>query len=227
MTGRIRHAVILAAGRGTRMMPLTDELPKAMAPYEESTLIASGIRQIAAHIEHVHVTVGWKGAMLAEHVMHCGTRTVINTDGHTNAWWMYGTLLAELAEPIYVLTCDNVVELDFDLLEADYFRAGEPACMLVPVKPVPRLDGDYLFCEGEVVRRISRVEPSETYASGIQVVNPRAVQALTDGTGDFVHVWDQLIPHSQVRTSRVYPRRWFAVDTVAQLEALALQSRRE
>lgn len=57
---KIRHAIILAAGRGHRMMPLTDSLPKPMAPYNGSTLIAQGISRIARRVEHVHITVGYK-----------------------------------------------------------------------------------------------------------------------------------------------------------------------
>ena len=40
---RINHALIMAAGRGQRMMPLTQVLPKPMAPYLNSTLVADGI----------------------------------------------------------------------------------------------------------------------------------------------------------------------------------------
>jgi NDP-sugar pyrophosphorylase family protein len=218
MSRQIRHAVILAAGRGRRMLPLTENLPKAMAPYDGSTLIARGIAQISRRIENVHITVGWKGAILAEHVIHCGARSVISTDGHSNSWWIYNTLLAELAEPIFVLTCDNVLELDFERLEADYFAADEPACMVVPVYPVAGLDGDWIFRDGDVVTKISRTDPSDVYCSGVQVIHPRKVQARTDGEGDFTAVWRQLIPYAQVRTSRVYPSQWFAVDTLAELD---------
>lgn len=43
-------------------------------------------------------------------------------------------------EPVCVLTCDNVLDIDFDLLQKDYRRLGEPACMLVPVLPVAGLE---------------------------------------------------------------------------------------
>ena len=41
------HVLIMAAGRGRRMRPLTDKIPKAMAPLKGSTLIASRIKQIS------------------------------------------------------------------------------------------------------------------------------------------------------------------------------------
>ena len=73
---RIRHAVVLAAGRGLRMMPATADLPKAMMPYLQSTLIANGIDCIRPHIDNIHVTVGYKGAMLAKHAVEHGVSSV-------------------------------------------------------------------------------------------------------------------------------------------------------
>jgi NDP-sugar pyrophosphorylase family protein len=217
---RIKHAVILAAGRGHRLMPLTQDLPKAMTPYEGTTLIANGIDRLRDHIENIHITVGYKGPVLADHVIRHGARSIINTNGRSNSWWISNTLLASLDEPVIVLTCDNVVELDIERLQDDYFSTGEAACMVVPVKPVEGLEADWIFHEDHVVTRISRTDESDVYCSGIQIVNPRKVQVHTRGTGDFYSIWNELIPQRQLRCSRIYPDRWFAVDTPAQLKEL-------
>ena len=42
---KINHALIMAAGRGIRMMPLTKNIPKAMAPLNESTLISEALKE--------------------------------------------------------------------------------------------------------------------------------------------------------------------------------------
>ncbi len=215
---RVEHALIMAAGRGLRMMPLTEVVPKPMAPYLKSTLIANGIEKIRPHIKNVHVTVGYKGAMLAQHLIEHGVSSVFNTDGQTNAWWLYHTLLRHLDEPVFVLTCDNVTDLDFDLLADDYFRLGEPAGLLVPVAPVPGLEGDYIFHDEGVVTALDRHRPAEIYCSGIQVLNPRKVNALTEERGDFYAVWGQLIARRQLVVSSVRPSKWFSVDTLADLE---------
>ncbi len=217
---KIRHAMILAAGRGQRMMPLTDELPKPMAPYNGSTLIAQGIAEIKKKIDKVHVTVGYKKAMLAQHVIEHGATSVFNTEGQSNSWWIYNTLLRDLNEPVCVLTCDNVVDIDVDLLEADYFGLGEPAGMLVPVLPVPGLEGDYIFHDDHVVKEVNREKPSPIYCSGIQVLNPLKINQLTSESGDFYSVWNQLIAREQLFVSSVYPKRWFSVDTVEHLAML-------
>ncbi len=204
------------------MVPLTDSMPKAMAPYRGSTLIAQGIEQLRPHIPHIHVTVGYRGAMLAEHVITHGASSVFNTEGHGNCWWIYNTFLSLLDEPVCVLTCDNVVDLDFGLLARDYEELECPACMLVPVQPIAGLDGDYIFHENHIITRLDRDDPAPTYSSGIQVLNPRLIRSLTDEVEDFAHLWDQLIPQRQLRAARVYPKRWFSVDTIEQLKELAL-----
>jgi N-acetyl-alpha-D-muramate 1-phosphate uridylyltransferase len=216
----IRHAVIMAAGRGQRMMPLTDVVPKPMAPYRGSSLIAQGIDAIRRRLEHVHITVGYKKAMLAQHVIEHGASSVFNTEGQPNAWWIYHTLLQHVGEPVYVLTCDNVVELDFDMLERNYRDLGEPACMLVPVRPVPGLEGDYIWHEEGIVTDVSRSRETDIYCSGIQILNPRRVNALTRYDGDFYSVWRQLIARRELAVSSVYPKTWISVDTLDQLSVL-------
>jgi len=221
---KIRHALILAAGRGMRMAPLTEVIPKPMAPFDGSTLIAKGIARLARGIENIHITVGYKKAMLAQHVIEHGASSVLNTEGKSNSWWIYHTLMQHLDEPVCVLTCDNVVDLDFDLLERDYFSLGAPACMLVPVRPVTGLDGDFIFRNGHRVTGVSRTKASDIYCSGMQVLNPRRLNALTHEGDNFYAVWNQLIDQRQLLVSSIYPKRWFAVDTLEQLMNLNNQT---
>ncbi|MEH2464012.1 nucleotidyltransferase family protein [Nostoc sp.] len=218
--GIIKHALIMAAGRGQRMIPLTNIVPKPMAPYAGSTLIAKGIEQIAKRIEKIHVTVGYKGAMLAQHVIEHGAFSVWNTNDKSNSWWIYNTLLKYLDEPIYVLTCDNVIDLDFDLLENNYQEFGNAPCMLVPVVPVPGLEGDYIFRDGNIVTELNRYKSSDIYCSGIQIINPYKLNLLTKEGKDFYFVWEQLIQQKQLVVSSIYPRKWLAVDTIEHLSQL-------
>ena len=109
----IKHALVLAAGRGLRMRPLTDEIPKAMAPLGESTLISEGIKRLKKEINQVHITIGYKGSMLASHVIEKDVSSVINTEGKGNSWWLYNSLVSLIDEPIFVLTCDNVIKINF------------------------------------------------------------------------------------------------------------------
>lgn len=226
---QINHAVIMAAGRGTRMNPVTSVIPKPMMPLLGSTLIANGISKINPHIANIHITVGYKGATLAEHVIQHGVSSVFNTDGRGNAWWLYNTLLRHLDEPTFVLTCDNVCELDFAALASDYFDLGSPPCMVVPVAPVVGLDGDFIVSDDrQVVQKLDRNDPSDRYCSGIQIVHPGKINRSTSPTEDFNEVWAQLIRQEAMMCSRFQPRTWYSVDTLDQLQqvndAIALQA---
>jgi NDP-sugar pyrophosphorylase family protein len=217
---RIRYAIILAAGRGMRMRPLTNVIPKAMAPYNGSTLVAKGIEKIRRHVPNVYITVGYKGAILAQHVIEHNVSGIFNTEGQDNAWWIFNTLIKELNEPVFVLTCDNVIELDFKLIEDEYFNFGAPACMVVPVKPVPGLEGDYIVHEQNIITSLSRTRESDIYCSGIQVLNANKINRLLQPVDNFYHVWQGLMEHRELYCSNVYPSQWFAVDTMEQLQRL-------
>lgn len=217
----IRHALIMAAGRGLRMMPLTDSIPKPMVTLDGTTLISRGIDFLKKNIEQVHITVGYKGNMVAEHVTAQGVNSIFNTDGHGNAWWVYHTLLKHLDEPVLVLTCDNIVELDIALLTREYNAFGAPPCLVVPVPPVNGLEGDYIFQENNVVTELSRTKVSGIYCSGIQILNPAAVNRLTHPTDNFYQLWSELIAQQQLYCSTIYPSRWTAIDTMEQLKNLS------
>ncbi len=67
LAGQITRAVILAAGRGTRMMPLTAERPKPLIPVAGRAILArilDGVR--AAGVTEAVIVVGYRGAMIEE-----------------------------------------------------------------------------------------------------------------------------------------------------------------
>ena len=140
----INHAVILAAGRGIRLMPKTKKIPKAMVKIKNQTLILKGIKKIQKYIKDIHITVGYKGSMLAKHVIENRVSSVINTDKKGNAWWIFNFPFKHINEPVFVLTCDNITNIDFNLIEKDYVKKGKPECFLIPVKPVDKLKGDFI-----------------------------------------------------------------------------------
>jgi len=214
---KIENVLIMAAGRGSRMMPLTADIPKPMAPLWESTIIANGIKRLQNKLKFVHVTVGYKGALLAEHVIKQGISSVFETKGRGNAWWIYNTLIRHLNEPIFVLTCDNLIELDYTALTNEYNNFNQPACMVVPVVPVPGLNGDYIFQKNNIVSKLDRNEISDFYCSGVQILNPYKINMLTEETDDFYNVWCQLIEKQELYASSIIPKRWYAIDTIEQL----------
>ncbi|PTX58965.1 nucleotidyltransferase-like protein [Kordia periserrulae] len=216
----IKHALILAAGRGLRMMPLTSTTSKAMIQFNNAMLIGNSLKQLVqSDLKTISITVGYKGAELAEYAIKEGVHNIFNTNGKGNAWWLYHTLLKQLDEPLLVLTCDNIVEIDFDWIFQQYQQLNSPACMLVPVQPVEGIEGDFIQHHNGKITKLSRTEITPIYGSGIQILNPKKINKTTNAVENFYEVWQQLIAKELLYASETYTKPWFSINTEVQLRS--------
>ena len=214
----INHSIILAAGRGIRLMPKTKKIPKAMVKIKNQTLILKGIKKIQKYIKNIHITVGYKGSMLAKHVIEHRVSSVINTDKKGNAWWIFNFPFKYINEPVFVLTCDNITNINFNLIEKDYVKKGKPECFLIPVKPVEKLKGDFIHKEKNLVVKLSRKQVSDIYCSGIQVINPFKINKIMKKKSSFNEVWQVLMKRKKLKVSDILPQKWFTIDNPSQLK---------
>ena len=176
-----------------------------------------GIKRIQKYIKNIHITVGYKGSMLAKHVIENKVNSVINTNKKGNAWWIFNFPFCYINEPVFVLTCDNITNINFRLIEKDYIKKGRPDCFLVPVKPINKLEGDYIHRKNNIVTKLSRKIKSDIYCSGIQVVNPYKINQTVKKTQDFNKVWSKLISNKKLIVSDILPKNWFTIDNLKQL----------
>tara|TARA_Y100000022_G_scaffold78517_1_gene67725 strand:- start:1171 stop:1848 length:678 start_codon:yes stop_codon:yes gene_type:complete len=211
---KINNAFIMAAGRGTRLMPLTKKIPKGLVKFKQSSLIANGIRKLKRYIDYIHISVGYKGPILAKHLIEEKVSSIINTDKKGNAWWIFNSMLRTFDSPIYVLTCDNVTNIDFKKIERDYYKKGQPLCMIIPTEPIKGLDGDYIFRKKNIIQKLSRKNKSDIYCTGIQVLNPKKINDKVKKTEDFNILWKRLIKIKQLYVSDIRPKKWYTVDSV-------------
>ena len=211
---KIDHAFIMAAGRGIRLMPLTKKIPKGLVKYKQSSLIANGIKKLRKYINYIHISVGYKGPILAKHLIEKNVSSIINANNKGNAWWIFNSIFKNFDNPIYVLTCDNVTEINFKEIEKDYNKKGQPLCMIIPTKPVKGLDGDYIFRKKNIIQKLSRKNKTDIYCTGIQVLNPNKIYKKIKKTDDFNILWKRLIKINQLYVSDTMPKKWFTVDNL-------------
>ncbi|MDR6568202.1 MULTISPECIES: NTP transferase domain-containing protein [Chitinophaga] len=216
----INYALIMAAGRGLRMMPLTKDMTKSMIKVHGETLISKSISQIRSAIPSIAITVGHMGADLAKHVIEQGVSMVFNTNTKGNAWWIFNTLAKFINEPVLVLTCDNVVKLDIHFLYSNYAALGYPLCMVVPVKPVPGIEGDFISGHNNIVTSLNRKVKTDIYCSGIQLLNPFLINEKMNAVDDFYELWQDLIENEDLYYSATYPHEWYSVNSIEQLNEL-------
>ena len=213
----LSHAVVMAAGRGERMRPLTDIIPKAMAPFRGGTLISQVVERLGDKVSQVHVTVGYMAPLLSQYLMRLGVSSVHFTGRRSNAWWINNTVLSYLDKPVLVTACDVICKLDINHWLDEYEVIGQPSCMIIPVDSRPEISGDYIHVSESGKVSMSRSEWSNIYCSGVQIVNPRKICRFVDEFTDFNDLWDRLGTAGELSVSSRRAEDWYAFDTVDQL----------
>lgn len=68
---QVKDAVLLVAGTGSRLRPLTNDRPKCLIEVAGTPLIVRLLRQLKQHgIERAYLVTGYKSEMLPEHLQH-------------------------------------------------------------------------------------------------------------------------------------------------------------
>jgi len=218
------QVLILAAGKGERLLPLTYEIPKAMIKVHNKELIAFSLDQIKKTTLNISATIGENSDLLINYFVKNNVRNIVNTAGHGNSWWIFNSLMRYVDEPILVLPCDIITKINFDWLMDQYKNANCPPCMLVPVVPINGIEGDFIFESLGQVLKLSRTVESPHYCSGIQILNPKKINDLIFEEEDFQKVWLSLIAENKLFCSANYQENWFTINTISQLNHYNLKT---
>ncbi len=127
--------VILAAGMGTRLMPLTKEIPKALLEINETTLLERMIRNcIAADISKFIVLVGYNGDKVIDLCPRIAEKYGIEITTLTNEKYdvtntsvsthIASTFIQENPEDFILVNGDNVVDPEIILRIAECKHTG-------------------------------------------------------------------------------------------------------
>jgi MurNAc alpha-1-phosphate uridylyltransferase len=174
--------MILAAGRGERLRPLTDAIPKAMVPAGGKPLIAwhlerlaaAGYREAVINVSHLaeRVVEGLgDGGRYGLRVTYSREREPLETAGGIA---QARALLGE--DPFLLVNADIYCEFDFAALRRVSLGARLVHLILVP-NPQHRSGGDFTLDEGMIGNGTGA---RYTYA-GIAVMSPALVAGVKPG----------------------------------------------
>jgi len=175
-------AMILAAGRGERLRPLTDRLPKALAEAGGKTLIAWQLERLAAAgFREVVINVAWLGERI-EALLGNGSafgvslaysrepQPLESAGGIANARALLGTA------PFALVNAD--VYCDFNLAALrERALEGDLAHLVLAPNPPHHAAGDFTLAAGKAGNAPA---PRYTY-TGIALVHPALVAPVRAG----------------------------------------------
>ena len=210
-----KTCVIISGGNGTRMLPLTNYIPKA-------SILVSG-KKLSSHSIHFLRKYDVKNLFmtynhLSQNLFNDFKTEVdafINTENKDNSYFLTSTFLRDLDEPIIVIPCDIIFEIDFKKLYEEYLLLNNPEVMLVPIKILEGVEGDYVHFDGNNILTLNRSNYSEYYLSGIQIINPKKLNTIMSKKHhNFYNIWDELIMHNKLKLSNTQPTKWRAYDKI-------------
>ncbi len=170
-------AMILAAGRGERMRPLTDLLPKPLLAVGGKPLIVHHIEKLkTAGVTELVINHAWLGHKLVE-ILGDGSSlgVTIHWSAEESALETAGGIVQALpllgAEPFLVINGDTWLDLDYHTLVSQPLGDDLAHLWLVP-NPPQHPNGDFALQEGRVMDT-----PAFTF-SGVGLYDPAAFAGL-------------------------------------------------
>jgi MurNAc alpha-1-phosphate uridylyltransferase len=220
------NAMILAAGRGERMRPLTDHLPKPLLSVGGRPLIEHQVRALAAagftrlvinHAyrgEQIEAVLG-EGARWGVRIVYSPEAPALETGGGIfNALPLLGP------GPFAVVNADLWTNLDYRLLRRPPARLAQ---LVLVDNPDYHPEGDFALVEG-LAR--NRGQPRYTF-SGIGVYRPELFQGCRPGAFPLAPLLRAACDRGQVGATH-HPGLWMDVGTperLRQIDALLSSAR--
>jgi NDP-sugar pyrophosphorylase family protein len=178
-------AVIMAGGKGTRLLPLTDDTPKPMLPVGDKPLLETIIQRLqGAGISRVHLTTHHladrisnyfgDGHNLGVDIHYVPEDRPLGTAGGLG-------LLGESPEPLLVINGDILSNLSFRDLVAYHRRHGAEATIGVRKYDL-EIPYGVVDCEGAAVRGLREKPRAEFLVNaGIYLLEPSALRFIPRG----------------------------------------------
>jgi MurNAc alpha-1-phosphate uridylyltransferase len=224
----IDTAMILAAGFGTRMRPITEHTPKPLIPLCGRTLLDHGIdRLVAVGVKRVVVNTHYKAPMMAEHlaqrhdieIVLSHEETLLDTGGGVK------NALKHLGDAFYVMNADvfwlNGRTPALTRLAHAWDPARLDALMLVQ-RTTSAIGyegiGDFAVDPMGNVRRRAEREVVPFLFAGIEILSRRLFEGAPDGVFSLNQLWNKAIASGRLKAI-IHDGEWFHVGTPQGLAA--------
>ncbi|MDA0681379.1 MAG: nucleotidyltransferase family protein [Proteobacteria bacterium] len=214
--------MILAAGRGERLRPVTDTVPKALVEVRGEPLIDRHLKMLAsANIKNVVINLDWLGEQIVEHIgsgEQFGVQVVYSPEfGNVleTGGGIYRALPMLGAGPFWVVNGDIYTDMALPTTEFEDDVLGE--LMLVPTPP-HKPKGDFDLHNGRV--RFAD-NPGLTF-SGVARYRPEFFTGASEGRYSLAPMLFEAAKRGQLR-GNLFEGVW---EDIGSPDRLALVNRR-
>ncbi len=196
----IKYAMILAAGLGKRMQPLTLKIPKPLLEINNSTLLERAINLLISHgVREISINVHYLPDQIKSFINRKKFQVNITISNEENLLDTGGGVLKGTQDfgdnPFFVINPDTVWSkhylVELKNLEDIYFKNKKPTLLLVNKKLSidPSFKGDFNLNN----EKISKDIENQFIFTGLQIINRDALISEKSEVFSMNKVWNKLI----------------------------------
>jgi len=214
--------MILAAGRGERLRPLTDDMPKSLVEVGGQSLLERHLGHVqAAGIRTVVINLGWLGERIVERIgsgRRLGLEVVYSPEGDNileTGGGIHKALPVLGEEPFLVINADVFTDMPVPSIELADDHLGH--LVMVPSPPY-REGGDFDIEDGLITNTTGQ---SLTF-SGVAIYRPELFAGCTPGRFPLAPLLRDAANRRRLSGS-LYQGLWADIGTPERLEAVRAQ----
>jgi NDP-sugar pyrophosphorylase family protein len=213
----VKRAVILAGGRGTRLLPYTSVLPKPLMPVGDRSILEIVLSQLsAAGIKQVTLCVGYLSHLIRA-VLDDRVNGFVDID-YVQEDRPLGTgaplrLVEGLDDTFIVMNGDVLTTLDFNDLVRHHSAHGADVTIATHERKV-KIDYGIVVVDGEnrIVGFDEKPEFRADVSMGIYVMEPSVLDHIPDtGYADFPDLMQALLKAGRPVSSYRHDGLWFDI----------------
>ena len=206
-------AIILAAGRGARLAPLTDTTPKPLLPIKGQPLIVRQLQQLrAANITHVVINLYHLGDLIERalgngekfgmQIAYSHEQSLLETGGGIkNA--------LPLLEDEEFIVCNGDIYTDFDFSSLpNNLAPNDTAHLVLTPTPKTRERGDFKYSHGRVTKR-----GDDFVYCGISIFSRRIFTNSPEGAFSSRDLMFEAIEQDQL-SAQIHRSQWSDIGTL-------------
>ncbi len=185
--------VIMAGGKGTRLMPFTQIIPKPLIPIGDRSMLEVIMAEYNKHqISDFYISVNYKASMIKayfEDVKHSYNIKYIDEDKPLGTAGALKFVENEFSKPFFVANCDIVIKADYSKIY-DFHINGKYDITLVA--SMQHYTIPYGVCEiskgGELVKIKEKPEYDFLVNTGMYILCPEVLKIIPENK--FYHITD-------------------------------------
>lgn len=238
----IEHAILLSAGQGSRLLPLTAERPKCLIDFSGKSLIEWQVEMLArGGVKHIDVVTGFMTDMLEEH-LNAITDPRVEITVRFNPFYKVADNLGScwiareaMRGDFLILNGDTLVSEQ--IVQRVQQGGNAPICVTVDVKP-EGYDSDDMKVERTADGRLVHIGKTLTAeqsnaesigflafrGEGVDLFRETVRQAMRTPEGVqhwYLKVIDSIAPTGKVGTVSIEGMDWAEVDYLNDIEIAA------